>query len=58
MVSQGLFEFFLVFPFGDIWSLSWHFSWRDFEAVLMAIWWGDMLEPFVVHFPLIPLPNP
>jgi hypothetical protein len=33
-------------------------SWSDFEAFLFGIWWGCMLEPFVVLFPFIPLPNP
>jgi hypothetical protein len=47
-------SFFLVI-FG---ALSWRFSWRDFEDVSLKICWGCMHEPFVVLFPLIPLPNP
>jgi hypothetical protein len=39
-------------------SLSWQFSWSIFETFLFGIWWGCMLEPFMVRFPLIPLPNP
>jgi hypothetical protein len=39
-------------------ALSWRFSWSNFEAFLFGIWWGCMVEPFVVLFLLIPLPNP
>jgi hypothetical protein len=39
-------------------AFSWRFPWSNFEAFLFRIWWGYMLEPFVVLIPLIALPNP
>jgi hypothetical protein len=47
------FSFLVIFG-----ALSWQISCGGFEAFLVEIWCGSTLEPFVVLFPLIPLPNP
>jgi hypothetical protein len=52
-LSFSRFSFLVIFG-----AFSWRFSRSDFEAFLFGICWGYMHEPFMVLFPLIPLPNP
>jgi hypothetical protein len=47
------FSFLVIFG-----ALSWRFSCGGFEDFLFWIWWEIMLEPSVVLFSVIPLPNP
>jgi hypothetical protein len=59
VVPQGLDVLFLFVPFGDFHSPFF----GDFHGVILGpFFWGFcggcMHEPFVVIFPLIPLPNP
>jgi hypothetical protein len=45
------FSFLVIFR-----ALSLRFSWSDFEAFhFFWIWWGCMLEPFMVLLHLIPV---
>jgi hypothetical protein len=53
-----LFEFFPVFLFGDFRSLFLDIFLERFKLVFLGICWGCIHEPFVVLFPLIPLPDP
>jgi hypothetical protein len=46
---------FILVIFG---AFSWRFSWSDLRPFSLRFGGGYMLEPFVVLFPLIPLPNP
>jgi hypothetical protein len=59
VVPQGLFEFFPVFVFGDFRNLFLAIFLERFRGCFSSGFvWGCMHEPFMVLFPLIPLPNP
>jgi hypothetical protein len=51
-LSSSQFSFLVIFG-----AFSWWFSWGGFETFLFGIWWGCIHEPFMVLFPLSPLPN-
>jgi hypothetical protein len=58
VVPQGLDVLFPFVLFGDFWTLFLAIFLERFQGTFLGFGGGCMHEPFMVLFPLIPLPNP